>query len=626
MKPWKTRALSVSLCVGLLLSCGMIPQAAPVSAHVAYGSTEVREILSSIVSDEPVDDALSSIADYDENDKIDSSDVRGLLYDIARFTGDTEVNPRVFRFSSIDDTTSSSGQRTYSVSAPYTDTYTVTPDRNVQNITLSQSGSLLAHTSGTFQVRLEENEVYTLKVTTASPNTAFHIDVQADGHLVTLPYDVLPREGDIPSPYGHDPLTPAEVNYQKRPGGTYIFINNPEQVPLDDVGKGFLRNEDLTGEVYVTFENANYSGKPFYLGYQLKNEGNCDAYITVTNIGYQAGGTWFGQLACYDFYNTQFELPKDYFSNPSKYFQDYAYKNYRPRVYQPTTYRLPAGEAFYVIGGTTQDAYRHINVGNTANKSLEPVTCANGNVKFYVTGGSVTGTFYCYSNPAQVAADPEVLGYRTGGHASAYNGSDTHSGVIDNFMTWTFNDTVASGSLPVTYTNRYAENIPAHARPYQAYDSTDHTVTRASDWMTHLNPQNDHKAVGMDMVTFHCTDSKGNAIVIDNDHADGAGNPSNLGNWMIEYQDHFTLANQGNKERTVTFHFRDHGTLAMLARDGVTGEVLEAKYTCGLGNGISGDTYTYEMTVPAHTVTQITFDYWLVACSYGSVVHSAEIQ
>ena len=105
------------------------------------------------------------------------------------------------------------------------------------------------------------------------------------------------------------------------------------------------------GEIFFTFEHANYSGKPIYLGYQVKNEGVSDVFVTVENIGYQAGGTWFGQNAWFDYYNTSFALPNDYIENPNLYSNyDYAYMNYSPRIYQPTTYRLPAGQYFYVIG------------------------------------------------------------------------------------------------------------------------------------------------------------------------------------------------------------------------------------------------------------------------------------
>ncbi len=542
-----------------------------------------------------------------------------------------EVNEHgAFRISSIDDVSDENGTRSYLVYAPYTDTYTI-EGNGVSEITVLSGDTEIAKGVSIRSLSLTENELYTVTVKT-EPNADFKIDVTADNHLVTLPYDVAPPVDtsgfDV---NGSDSLTAAEVNYIKRKGGTYIYSNNPEQFSALHVGKAFMRNEGLTGDVYVTFEHANYSGSNAYLGYQLKNNTDHDVYITITNVGYQWIGTWFGQLAWYDFYNTSFELPEDYLNEnggiTSKYSHlDYAYKNYQPRVYQPTTYRLPAGEYFWVIGGTSADAYRNINVDNSANHYVNNIRCANGNVKFTVTGGEVTGTMYCYTNASQVKAEPKALGYVAAGYAQQYSGIGNHHGVIDNYMEWTFGDDDKAGMLPVTYTNYYANYVPTYSPAYNKYNSTPH-VNNTTSWMTHLNPQNDHRAVGMDMVEFIWHDQNGKPIVIDNHHADGCGQPANTANWMIEYQDHFTFVNQGDTDRTVTLHLRDHGTLAILVRDSLTGEVLEASYTAGLGeNSNVFSNYTYDVVIPAHSVKQITLDYLLVACSYGSVIHAAELK
>lgn len=535
-----------------------------------------------------------------------------------------------FRISSIDDVTDENGVRTYKVYAPYTDTYTLVGE-GTQSISILQGETEIATGTTQLNVSLVKDEIYTLSVRSEA-NADFKITTTADNHVVTLPYDVAtPADVTNIDVNGNDDLVASEVNYIKRTGGTYIYSNNPEQFGAQHVGKAFMRNEGLTGDVYVTFEHANYSGSNAYLGYQLKNNTDHDVYITITNVGYQWIGTWFGQLAWYDFYNTSFELPEDYLnangSITSKYSHlDYAYKKYEPRVYQPTTYRLPAGEYFWVIGGTSADAYRNINVDNSANHYVNNIRCANGNVKFTVTGGEVTGTMYCYTNASQVKAEPKALGYVAAGYAQQYSGIGNHHGVIDNYMTWTFDDEDKAGMLPVTYTNYYASYIPSSAPAYNKYNSFPH-VNNTTTWMTHLNPQNDHRAVGMDMVEFIWHDQNGKKIVIDNDHADGGGQPANTANWMIEYQDHFTLVNQGDTDRTVTLHLRDHGTLAILVRDSVSGEVLEAAYTAGLGenSGVFSN-YTYEVVVPAHSVKQITLDYLLVACSYGSVIHAVELK
>lgn len=635
--------LTMALLVGCFAACGEEAENSASSA-VESGESEASSPEASANESSAPAESSESISENEES----STDTESSLPDESDTAsepdessepdeGDDPSKPEddeadAFRLSSIDDVTDDSATRSYTVYAPYTDTYTL-EGTGVKSIALSQDGETVKSGKTKLSVSLKANAEYTLTVATEDANADFKITTTAKNHLVTLPYDVAtPVKTSKYDVNGNDSLVPAEVNYIKREGGTYIYSNNPEQFGAQHVGKAFMRNEGLEGEVYVTFEHANYSGGNVYLGYQLKNDTDHDVYITVTNVGYQWIGTWFGQLAWYNFYNTAFELPEDYFnangSISSKYSGlDYAYQKYTPRVYQPTTYRLPAGEYFWVIGGTSEDAYRNINVDNSANHFVNNIRCANGNVKFTVTGGEVTGTMYCYTNASQVAAEPDALGYVADGYAQQYSGIAYHHGVIDNYMTWTFNDSVKSGYLPVTYTNHYADNRPGQTAAYAAYNSTAHTVAKSNTWMTHLNPQNDHRAVGMDMVEFIWHDKNGNEIVIDNHHADGCGQAANTANWMIEYQDHFTLVNQGDTDRTITLHLRDHGTLAILVRDSKTGEVLEASYTAGLGeNGNVFSNYTYEVTVPAHSIKQITLDYLLVACSYGSVNHAVAIK
>lgn len=627
------RMISILLCVTLILSAWTIAAPLTVFGDYTFTTADVRTILAALANGATIGDPLAAVADRDGDGSIDSADARTILLMVLSGNatvdqpeepqGDTDDNGQAFRLSSLSDVTGSNGTRSYVVQAPYTDTYTLTSS-TVRSMLLYDNGKVIASGSSRMTVSLTAGECYTLSVVTAASNASFSVETKADNHLVTLPYDVAePIDTSNFSLYNNSEyyITPATLNYQKREGGTYIYSNNPEMIPSDAVGDAFIRTEDLTGEVYLTFEHSNAAGRSFYLGYQLKNEGTTDVYVTVTNIGYQTSGTWLGQEAWYDFYNTTFDLADYYDPNDQFNIDNYGYDtSYTARVYQPTTYRLPAGEAFYVIGGTTSDAYRGINVDGTANQAVGVNRCATGNVKFYVTGGAVTGTMYCYNSTSQVAAEPAVTGYRTGAYALQYTGVARHSGVIDNYATWTFNDHIA-GMLPVTYTNFYDANVPASTTPYAAYNSTAHTHKGAVSWHTHLNPQNLNTAVGTDMVEFTCVDQYGVTRVIDNDHADGSGAPANTGNWMIEYQDHFTFVNQGNKARTVRFEMKDSGSLAMLVRDSQTGEVIDATLTAGASVDYSVFSYTYEITIPAHSVKQITLDYLLVGNSAGTVKH-----
>ena len=531
-----------------------------------------------------------------------------------------KIEGETFKLSTIVDETLDSGVRSYSVIAPYTDTYNLKCTKS-SKIVVYDEEKILKEGETELDVSLEKGKNYGVRIETNNAKTKFKLHTTAKENTINLPYDVAIPE-DITNisleSSNYDPLEPATIDYKKREGGTYIYSNNPELIPADSVGKAFMRNQDLTGEIFFTFEHANYSGKDLYLGYQLKNEGSKDVFVTVDNIGYQAGGTWFGQYAWFDYYNTSFALPNNYIESPEMYANyDYAYLRYSPRIYKPTTYRLPAGQYFYVIGGTTQDAYNNISVDDSADKILGVNKCANGNVKFTVSGGSVTGTFYAYDDIAQVLANPEQQGYRVGNYAAQYSGIANHAGVIDNYSSWTFNDSTKAGDLPVSYTNYYDENRPAKTNPYQEYNNTAHTVTGALSWITHLNPQNDHRAVGMDMVDFTWVDGFGEPVVIDNNHADGSGSPANTANWMIEYQEHFTFINQGDTDRKITINYKDGGTLAMMVRDSNTGEVISTGYSMGQAQL----NYSYTLTIKAHSVKQITMQYVLVACSYGNVTH-----
>lgn len=630
------KLLSILLCVVLVLSAWMTVVPLSVFGDYTFTTADAREILEARLVGNVPSSPLCDYADIDGDNVYTTSDVRAILLMIA--SGNATVQDPVkdevvddgtaFRLSSISDISDASGTRTYIVRAPYTDTYTLTSS-TVSGMTLTRGSQTLGAGTSSMTVSLTADTLYTLTVTTAKANAAFSVETKAVNHLITLPYDVSePIDASGYSLYNNAEyyITPASINYEKRAGGTYIYSNNPEMIPSENVGDAFIRTKDLTGEVYFTFEHSNASGSPFYLGYQLKNEGTTDVFVTVMNIGYQTSGTWLGQEAWYDFYNTTFALADYYDPTDQNNIDNYGYDtSYTARVYQPTTYRLPAGEAFYVIGGTTSDAYRGISVDGTANRAIANNACANGTVKFHVTGGAVTGTFYCYNRTSQVAAEPAVTGYRTGAYAQQYTGTASHSGVIDNYATWVFNDHIA-GMLPVSYTNYYDANVPASTTPYAAYNSTAHTHTGTVAWHTHLNPQNLNTAVGTDMVEFTCVDENGVPRVIDNDHADGSGAPANTGNWMIEYQDHFTFVNQGNAARTIRFEMKDGGSLAMLVRDSQTGEVIDATLTAGTAVAYEVFSFTYEITIPAHSVKQITLDYLLLGNSAGTVKHQVILE
>lgn len=380
----------------------------------------------------------------------------------------------------------------------------------------------------------------------------------------------------------------AEISYTKREGGTYIYCNNPEMLAAEDIGQALLRTEKLSGDCMFTFEHSNHTGTPIRLGYQLLNEGDTDAVVKITNIGLQVDGEWLGQRSWSDYFNYRFELPDDYFNangslNPIYVGCDYV--NYTPRAFEPVTVTIPAGEYIYVLGGTSEDAYGNANIGHTADKYIYNGKCSNGAVKFCIESGSVTGTFYCYTDASQVKAKPAQQGYivkrtvqATGvltDYSKQYKGVDPTSGLIESDLMFVFDDSTKKGNLPVWYTKMSDPAYNIKNTPYAEYSLTERTV-KNNYWVTSLNPNSASEAIGSDMMVFNCVDTNGNPIVIDNNRADASGDPANTGNWMVQYTDNMTFVNAGSEARTLRIYKRGNGVLFTMARD-ESGNILCAK-------------------------------------------------
>ncbi len=459
----------------------------------------------------------------------------------------------------------------------------------------------------------------------------------------------------------------AVIEYKKREGGAFIYSNNPEMLAPEDVGQAILRNYDMQGEYIFTFEHSNYSDGFFYLGYQLYNTGDTDAVVTVHNIGYQVEGEWLGQRSWSDYFNYKFVLPDDYFLsggivNPIYFGCDYI--DYTPEVFEPVTVTIPAGEYIYILGGTTADAHNNINIGKTANKRVEKGKCSNGVVKFSVDQGSVQGTFYCYNNKEQVAANPTEQGYvvtrNDKNYGAQYKGTDYNQGLIESTIIFIVNDLTDRGKLPVKYTKEYDPNYSEKNTPYQQYSMQKRDVVGRT-WQTSLNPNNVADAIGTDMMVFEYIDTEGNPIVIDNNRADGRGEPANTGNWMVQYTDNFNLVNVGEKERTFKIYKKGAmaGALFVMIRNDM-GEILDARMKANpyyfdsldsVFNGVDksllvqkngyywfkvedGRPYidvvneralVCEITVGPMSMERISVDYLILGNSNGGILHWVEV-
>ena len=531
--------------------------------------------------------------------------------------------------------------------APYDDSYKIKTNKYTTCKFYDKDGYILAtvEPNKALTIELAANDiVYTVAITDAEGHN-IEYEVELVEHKSLLPYDPINLvDGDAllkEDKSSVDPLKPAQLSYIKREGGLYINCNNPEKLTDSCLNVALTRNDVSNQEVFFTFEHNNMITGSFYYGYQVINKGSEDVYITVKNIGFQldGAGCWLGEKEWTDFYNTEFRVKNlaNYTEGQLKNFEAYFgfCDTYENPNYQPITYRIPAGKHIYVMGGTTKDSYNKINVFQTANKKVSG-GCSNGAVLFEVVGDNVEAAFYAYKNPENVQIDNQThQGYVAMQNGHEYGrqliGYDNCHGVVDANLTWEFSDLTEAQYLPVTYTNYYMDGVKGSGNtPYGKIDSTAH-VQNGREWTTHINPQNNNKAIGTDMTKYYTIDSEGNEICIDSDHYDGLGYTANIGNWMIDYLENYTFVNHGSKDRTVRVSFKNNGSVCVLVRD-ASGKYIDgtAQFTVcvpasSYGSAIN-DAFEYIVVVPAGSVVQFSVEYNLLANSSGNIVHYAELE
>ena len=468
--------------------------------------------------------------------------------------------------------------------------------------------------------------------------------VRSSNFLPFEPINIIKESDFDTSSIKKDPLTPAEVKYKKRTGNyLYINSNNPEVVKDIDLNKAFIRLDISNKEIFFTFEHSTYfvNSDIIYSGFQVRNTGTKDLKVIIKNIGFQYNGKghFLGQKEWIDFYNLKFKLlnKNNWNEKQIKNFESLINfsDEYEPSNYQSETYIIPPGVYFYVIGGTIEDAYNNINIFNTANINVKK-TVINGVVLFEVIGNA-EGAYFIYNDINIPKTDrTSYQGYISKREdnneiGAQYIGYDNCNGVVDNSMTWEFNDLTKEQSLPVFYTNYYSDTAKNQGQePYSEILTTEHTIY-SDIWYTHLNPNDGKDAVGEDMTKFITINEEGKNIIIDNEHYDGRGSFANIGNWMIDYIDNFNFVNRGDKNRNISVLIGHgyQGSIACFVRNSKL-EMIEGteQFTVYIpdsdlnSNDSIKDIFNYTFQVPSHSVIQIYVEYNLLANSYGNVTHS----
>lgn len=555
-------------------------------------------------------------------------------------------NSAAIRFASIYDKADSTGETVYRMVVPYTDTYTLKCASATKLEVLDKKGSSLAGGSTECSVSLKKDATVYLRVVSRE-SAFFLVNVSKEINKVELPYEVIENTKlssyDTTGDNATNPLKPCNISYKKRSDGRgmYINCNNPEK--LTDVNLNTcLCADDITDkDVFFTFVHNNLK-VPFYYGYRVTNTGSEDLYVTVKNFGFQPDGpgNWLGEDEWTKFYNIAFRIDTSKYTASQKANFD-AYigfcNTYTSENRQPITYVIPAGKSFYVMGGTTRDAYANISVFGSADRTVKG-ECSNGAVIFSTNGSSAMGEFVVYNDVSALNANiakRDQNGYvRDETFGSQYVGWDDCHGVVDASFTWVFNDKTKSGALPVAYSNPFY-STKLSGNPYEDISGsfTTKTFPNAASWNTHINPNHMPTAVGTDMTFYNTVDSvTREKIVIDYKHLDGKGDTANIGNWMVDYIETFTLVNQGDKDRVFTYNMTHNGVILAFVRDenGFVSQTYTPAYCVNIAASEYGDAisqcFSYSITVPAHSVVRFSVDYNLCANSYGNIRHEANLK
>jgi len=555
-------------------------------------------------------------------------------------------NSASIRFASIYDKANNTGETVYRMVVPYTDIYTLQCASAAKLEVLDKKGGILAEGAKSCVVSLNKNDTVYLRVVSPA-NAFFTVSVDKEYNHVELPYEVLEttKLSDYATTGNNavDPLRPSAVSYTKRSDGRglYINCNNPEKLTEVNLNTCLCVNDITNKDVFFTFEHNNLS-VPFYYGYRVTNTGTEDLYVTVKNFGFQLDGpgTWLGEDEWIKFYNIAFRVDTSkYTASQKKNFDAYVGfgNTYASENRQPITYVIPAGQSFYVMGGTTRDAYANISVFGSADRTVKG-GCSNGAVIFSTNGSSAKGEFVVYNDVSKLNENikkrPQNGYVGDSKYGAQYVGSDDCHGVVDASFVWIFNDATKSGVLPVAYSNPfYTGKISGN--PYEDITRrfTTRKFTNAAYWTTHINPNHTETAVGTDMTFYNTIDSvTGNNITIDYKHLDGRGSAANIGNWMVDYIETFTLVNQGDKDRVFTYKMTHTGVILAFVRDenGFVSSAYTPAYCVNIAKSEYGDAisqlFTYSITVPAHSVVRFSVDYNLCANSYGHIRHEANLK
>ena len=187
----------------------------------------------------------------------DKSKENGGEYQMENCTNET-----AFYAGNIVDNTDENSEKIYKLKAMVTDQYLSNCATATDIIFYDNKGNVIQEQCNNTQIQLTKGQTYFIKIKTASANENFYYQLYPVNNHVVTPYEINTTTDlskfDVSSVDG-TVIESAEIDYQQRKGGTYLYSNVPESMPSEVLDTILMRHLDLTGECFLTLGSKNAS-------------------------------------------------------------------------------------------------------------------------------------------------------------------------------------------------------------------------------------------------------------------------------------------------------------------------------------------------------------------------------
>ena len=458
-------------------------------------------------------------------------------------------------------------------------------------------------------------------------------------------------------------LTPQDIIFTPRPGGKFIYCNNPEAITnewLADTSnkkpKYLMNNEDLGPDVYCIYvSHINHTGPRE--NYKLLDKG-FDIEVDVAFIAKE---------------DTELVIRKTAFETPQikRYYKDgailpiednYGSLNacaemlghdirelnsdvtYHTKEQKPVTLQVKKGEIFWL--SELIENYRPVAFRKTVHLAAEAEILSG---KMDINVAAIRSSAGRPGNRSYVAAKP---GYGDYIRDRMHKGVADNLPIVDTSLAYTIDDSHTEGThLPVMVYNQY---VP------EGYQAT--------EWCTHLNPQDDAQfrrvAVESDLMSYHYRDDtklnyyganvpqqdRDNIYRFDAFHSDTIGYDGlvtgyqpedylpnyplstelenfgyccSIGNYGVETKYHMSIENAGSYTRYLKYNMTTSSNAIVMVED-KAGNLLQPVISRGQTPALTMETVAC-VELPAQATTEFVITVILPVNQFGGLRNSMHI-